>query len=62
MDDAADDPPVIDTGDAAHFVRQQRPKPLKLCIAQPELAQIHTPVSAELESHSSLKGNPVYWS
>ena len=62
MDDSADDPPVIDTGDATYLVRQQRLKPLKLPIAQPKLAQILAPDVAELESHPSLKGNPVYGS
>lgn len=62
MDDPADDPPVIDTGDATYLVRQQRLKPLKLPIAQPKLAQILAPDVAELESHPSRKGNPVYGS
>jgi hypothetical protein len=62
MDDAADHPPIINPGNAAHLARQQRPKPLELLFTQPEFAQIHAPAVAEPESHPSRHGNPVYGS
>ena len=41
--DPADHPPVIDPRNTAHLVRQQRPKPLELLLAQPKLAHISAP-------------------
>ncbi|KKC28028.1 hypothetical protein WP12_00060 [Sphingomonas sp. SRS2] len=62
MNDPTDHAPVIDTGDPAHLIRKQWPKPLELLFTQPKLAQIHAPAVAEPESHPSRRGNPIYGS
>ena len=63
MHDAADHPPIIDPRHTARLVRQQRPQPLPLLIAQPKLTrQRSLPINREAESHSRRHRNPVYGS
>lgn len=63
MDDAADDPAVIDPGLAPRIGGKMRLKPRKLAVVQPETVSIHhrSPFG-DLESRNARPGNPFYGS
>lgn len=58
MNDAADHLAIIDPGHAPDLIRQQRPEPLGLLLAQPKLADTDAPAIAERETHPADKENP----
>jgi len=63
MNNAADDPAVIDTGHSARIARQVRCQPRKLFLIQPEMIAIHdgSPFG-DLESRKAPAVNPLYGS
>ena len=63
MDDAADDPPIIDARLAACVGRQMRLEPGKLAIAEPEMVSVRRrSPSGDLESRRYPRGNLLYGS
>ncbi len=63
MNDAADDPPVVDPGLASRIGWKMRLKPRELAVVQPETVSIHhrSPFG-DLESQNASIVNPVYGS